>query len=430
MQLLQQLDRRDWTSVLQRPAKDLSQLQSPVKEIMQAVRDGGDAAVRDFTARFDGVEVDSLRVPQEQLAKAGQQLSSDLREAIQIAKANIEAFHRAQLTNPQPLETMPGVSCWRKQVGIDKVGLYIPGGTAPLFSSVLMLAIPAVIAGCQEIVLCSPPQKDGQIHPATLYAAHLCGLPQVYRIGGAQAIAAMTYGTESVPAVYKLFGPGNAYVTVAKQLAFLDGLAIDMPAGPSEVLVCADQGANPAFVAADLLSQAEHGSDSQVVLLTFDLAHSKAILQEIDRQLAALPRREMAAASLSNSVAIVVNSQEEAAELINHYAPEHLILSMTNARQFAESIRNAGSIFLGYYTPESVGDYASGTNHTLPTYGYARQYSGVSLDSFVKQITFQELTPAGLQSLGPAVATLAEAEGLAAHRSAVSLRLAALKVKP
>lgn len=430
MQLLQQLDRRDWASVLQRPAKDLSQLQGAVKEIMQAVRDGGDAAVRDFTARFDGLEVDNLRVSPEQLAQAGQQLSPELREAIQIAKANIERFHRAQLTSPQPLETMPGVSCWRKQVGIDKVGLYIPGGTAPLFSSVLMLAIPAVIAGCQEIVLCSPPQKDGQIHPATLYAAHLCGLPQVYRIGGAQAIAAMTYGTESVPAVYKLFGPGNAYVTVAKQLAFLDGLAIDMPAGPSEVLVCADQGANPAFVAADLLSQAEHGSDSQVVLLTFDAAYSKAILQEIDQQIAVLPRREMAAASLSNSVAIVVGNQEEAAELINYYAPEHLILSMANAQQFAESIRNAGSVFLGYYTPESVGDYASGTNHTLPTYGYARQYSGVSLDSFVKQITFQELTAAGLQSLGPTVETLAEAEGLAAHRSAVSLRLATLKAKP
>ena len=429
MRLLQQPKRQDWASILQRPAKDLSELEAPVREIMQDVRKRGDEALREFTQRFDSVELNEIQVSAAELAQAGEQLSPELRQAIQTAKANIEAFHRAQQTQPDPVETMPGVRCWRRQVGIDKVGLYIPGGTAPLFSSVLMLAVPAVIAGCQEIVLCSPPQKDGQIHPATLYAAHLCGLTQVYRLGGAQAIAAMTYGSASVPAVYKLFGPGNAFVTVAKQLAFLDGLAIDMPAGPSEVLVCADAGADPVFVAADLLSQAEHGSDSQVVLLTFDHAYTLSVLQEVERQLASLPRKEMAAASIENSIAIVVADQDEAADLINAYAPEHLILSMTDANHFADRIRNAGSVFLGYYTPESVGDYASGTNHTLPTYGYARQYSGVSLDSFIKQMTFQELTPAGLQLLGPAVETLAEAEGLAAHQSAVSFRLAALKNK-
>jgi histidinol dehydrogenase len=350
-------------------------------------------------------------------------VSDELRQAIQTAKRNIETFHRSQQIEVEEIETMPGVRCWRESRPIDKVGLYIPGGTAPLFSTVLMLAVPAHIAGCQEIILCSPPNKEGNIHPDILYTAQLCGVTRIFRLGGSQAIAAMTFGTESVPQVYKLFGPGNAYVTVAKQLAQLQGLAIDMPAGPSEVLVCADAGAKSSHVAADLLSQAEHGHDSQVVLVTDSEQKAKDIWLQVEVQLELLPRKDLARRSLENSMALVFNNWEEAAEYVNLYAPEHLILSMEDARDFAGGIRNAGSIFLGYYTPESVGDYASGTNHTLPTYGYARQYSGVSLDSFVKKITFQALTAEGLQLLGPTVEVMAEAEELMAHRNAVSLRL-------
>ena len=427
MKIYNNPSRASWPALLQRPAKDLSSLRGPVAEIMQAVKTGGDAALRDFTSRFDKVDLTDLAVDAETIAAAGAQLSSELRAAIQVAKRNIETFHLAQQTKVTEVETMPGVSCWRETRGIDKVGLYIPGGTAPLFSTVLMLAVPANIAGCKEVVLCSPPNREtGEIHPAVLYAASLCGVSKVFRLGGAQAIAAMAYGTESVPAVYKLFGPGNAYVTVAKQLAQLDGVAIDMPAGPSEVLVGADAGAKAAWVAADLLAQAEHGADSQVVLVVATEEQALDVRAEVERQLAELPRKEMAGASITNSLILVFPDRQDQLDYINAYAPEHLILSMDTPRLFAAEVQNAGSVFLGYYTPESVGDYASGTNHTLPTYGYARNYSGVSLDSFVTKITFQELTAAGLKTLGPAVETMAEAEELMGHANAVTLRLAEL----
>ncbi len=419
--------RSEWTKLLERPAKDLSNLRGPVAEIMQTVKEKGDAALLDFTARFDGVPLSEMAVSKEVINAAREQLSPALRQAISTAKENIERFHLAQQTKRTEIETMPGVVCWRESRGIDKVGLYIPGGTAPLFSTVLMLAVPARIAGCEEIVLCSPPNREtGEIHPAVLFAAGLCGVTKVFRIGGAQAIAAMTYGTETVPAVYKLFGPGNAYVTVAKQLAQLDGLAIDMPAGPSEVLVGADAGAKKEHIAADLLAQAEHGADSQVVLVVSTPQQAEEVRAEVLRQLDTLPRKAMAAQSIDNSLILVLPQQQDQIDYINAYAPEHLILSMADARGFAANITNAGSVFLGYHTPESVGDYASGTNHTLPTYGYARNYSGVSLDSFVKKITFQELTADGLRALGPTVEIMAEAEELQAHANAVSLRLADL----
>ncbi len=423
MKIYDNPERARWKTLIQRPASDLGNLEQTVRAVMDRIRDEGDAALRDFTTRFDGVELADFSVTPEMITAAEKKVPAALREAIHLAKRNIETFHRSQEVKVEEIETMPGVRCWRESRGIDRVGLYIPGGTAPLFSTVLMLAVPASLAGCGEIVLCSPPDSKGNIHPAILYTAKLCGVTKIFRIGGAQAIAAMTYGTESVPKVYKIFGPGNAYVTVAKQLALLDGLAIDMPAGPSEVLVCADAGATDRHVAADLLSQAEHGHDSQVVLVTASREKAAAIWEEVDRQLVELPRRDLAAQSLENSLALVFSDWAEAAEYVNCYAPEHLILSMENAREFATGIRNAGSIFLGYHTPESVGDYASGTNHTLPTYGYARQYSGVSLDSFVRKITFQELTAEGLKNIGPAVETMAEAEQLRAHRNAVSLRL-------
>ena len=415
--------RDTWAKLTVRPANDLGNLEETVRAVMERVRTEGDAALRDFTARFDGVELDDFAVPAATLAAAAERVPAELQAAIQTAKQNIETFHRSQRAGAQEIETMPGVRCWRESRGIDRVGLYIPGGTAPLFSTVLMLAVPAAIAGCKRVVLCSPPDQEGNIHPAILYTAHLCGVTDVYRIGGAQAIAAMAFGTETVPRVYKLFGPGNAYVTVAKQLAQLRGLAIDMPAGPSEVLVCADAGAKISHVAADLLSQAEHGHDSQVVLVTNSLTQAEAVSAEVQRQLAELPRRSLAAQSIDNSLTLVFPDWNDAADYVNAYAPEHLILSMANAREFAAGIRNAGSVFLGYHTPESVGDYASGTNHTLPTYGYARQYSGVSLDSFVKKITFQELSAEGLANIGPAVEIMAEAEQLRAHRNAVSFRL-------
>ncbi|TXF89954.1 histidinol dehydrogenase [Neolewinella aurantiaca] len=427
MKIYNNPSRANWPSLLQRPAKDLSNLRASVSSIMQSVKEGGDATLRELTARFDKVELGDLAVDAETIAAASDQLSPELRKAITLAKQNIERFHLAQQTKPEEIETMPGVTCWREARGIEKVGLYIPGGTAPLFSTVLMLATPAAIAGCGEVVLCSPPNREtGEIHPAVLYAASLCGVTKIFRVGGAQAIAAMAYGTESVPAVYKLFGPGNAYVTVAKQLAQLDGLAIDMPAGPSEVLVGADAGAKASWIAADLLAQAEHGADSQVVLVVDNEEQAEEVKTEVERQLAELPRREMAGASIANSMILILPERKDQLDYINAYAPEHLILSMEDARAFAHGIQNAGSIFLGYHTPESVGDYASGTNHTLPTYGYARNYSGVSLDSFVKKITFQELTEEGLRKLGPAVETMAEAEELKGHALAVTVRLADL----
>lgn len=424
MQTVIHPDPSSWKQLLRRPALDLTELADPVGQILSEVRQRGDAALLDLTAKFDRVRLAQLAVSPEEMDLAADQLDAPLRQAIQTAKANIEAFHAAQRTEPQVIETMPGVRCWRKQVGIEKVGLYIPGGTAPLFSTVLMLAVPAKLAGCRERVLCTPPRKDGSVHPAILYAAQLSGVDRIFRIGGAQAIGAMAYGTASVPAVYKIFGPGNAYVTVAKQLVAQAGVAIDMPAGPSEVLVYADAGAAPAYVAADLLSQAEHGADSQVVLVTTEQGLAKRVLAEVDRQLAALPRRELAAQSMANSVAVVVRNETEALAVINTYGPEHLILACDEPQRLAEGVINAGSVFLGHYTPESVGDYASGTNHTLPTNGHARAYSGVSLDSFVRQITFQELTAEGLQALGPAVEAMARAEELEGHARAVSLRLA------
>ena len=427
MQLYVQPPAEKWQSILARPAQDLRELEAPVSAILQEVATRGDDALLDFTARFDGVRLAELAVSAEEIALAAEQVSPALQEAIRTAKQNIEAFHRAQQDATPTVETMPGVRCWRRSVGIERVGLYVPGGTAPLFSTVLMLAVPAVLAGCREVVLCTPPQKDGSVHPAILYAAQLAGVRQIFRVGGAQAIAAMAYGTESIPATYKIFGPGNAYVTVAKQLVSKAGVAIDMPAGPSEVMVVADESARPEFVAADLLSQAEHGADSQVVLVCYSEQMTQAVMAATDAQLAQLPRKDFAAASLANSAAIVVANQAQALEVINAYGPEHLILAVEQAETWVEGIINAGSVFMGHYTPESVGDYASGTNHTLPTNGFARAYSGVSLDSFVRKITFQQLTPEGLQNIGPTVETMAAAEYLDAHKLAVSIRLASLK---
>lgn len=416
-----------WPALLTRPAKAAAQLDAIVSEVLSQVRAKGDEAVRAYTEQFDDVRLENLLVTEEEFAKAERELPINLKQAILTAKSNIETFHKTQREPIARIETMPGVSCWRKSVAIESVGLYIPGGTAPLFSSVLMLGIPAQIAGCREIVLCSPPQSDGQIHPATLFSARICGITQVYKAGGIQAIGAMAYGTETLPAVYKIFGPGNQYVTAAKQAINREGTAIDMPAGPSEVMVVADESAVPAFVAADLLSQAEHGADSQVILVAFDEAFVQAVLTEVEQQLALLPRAEIAREALTHSQAIIVDSRVESIQLVNAYAPEHLILAVQDAEAYAAGIQNAGSVFLGNYTPESVGDYASGTNHTLPTNGYARSYSGVSLDSFIKKITFQRLTPEGLSLLGPTVEIMAEAEKLIAHKQAVSLRLESLK---
>lgn len=416
-------DKSTWRDLLKRPVFETASLEKTVSEILQSIQSEGDTAVKRFTAQFDKVEIQTLQVSAMEIREATESLDADLKQAIQIAKANIEKFHTQQIQAIEVVETMPGVRCWRKSVGIEKVGLYIPGGTAPLFSTVLMLGVPAKLAGCKEIILCSPPNREGKIHPAILYTAHLVGVTKIFKAGGVQAIGAMAYGTESIPQVYKIFGPGNQYVTAAKQLVNKNGIAIDMPAGPSEVLVCADASANPAFVAADLLSQAEHGTDSQVVLIAFDEKIVHQVQGEIKSQLATLPRKDIAAKALENSLAIVVKNEVEALDLINEYAPEHLILSLENAETFAEGIINAGSIFLGNYTPESIGDYASGTNHTLPTNGFAKAYSGVSLDSFVKKITFQQLTKEGLQNVGPAVEKMAAAEELEAHKMAVSIRI-------
>lgn len=412
-----------WGSILQRPTLNYQSLENMVSEVLQNVKIQGDQALIDYTARFDKVHLEALAVSQAEITAAIQLVPQDLKLAIQTAKHNIEQFHQAQISSVEVVETVPGIECWRKNVGIEKVGLYIPGGTAPLFSTVLMLGVPAKLAGCKEIVLCSPPDKSGNIHPAILFAADLVGVTQVYKVGGAQAIAAMAYGTASIPAVYKIFGPGNQYVTAAKQLVNKEGVAIDMPAGPSEVLVCADATANPAYVAADLLSQAEHGVDSQVVLVAFEETFIEAVLAAIEQQLSDLPRKAIASQALQNSVAILVEHQQQAQAIINYYAPEHLILALDDAESFSTGIINAGSIFLGHYTPESVGDYASGTNHTLPTNGYAKAYSGVSLDSFVKKITFQKLTKAGLAAIASTVETMAMAEDLEAHKRAVSIRL-------
>jgi histidinol dehydrogenase len=383
----------------------------------------GDSAVKRYTREFDGVILRKLEVTEKEINQAVKGLDVELKASIQLAAANIRRFHQAQHQAGENIETMPGVRCWRKAVGIEKVGLYIPGGSAPLFSTLLMLAIPATIAGCKEIVLCTPPQKDGTVHPAILFAAFVAGVKRIFKVGGVQAIAAMAYGTQSIPQVYKIFGPGNQYVTIAKQLAQQEGVAIDMPAGPSEVCVLADDTAEPAFIAADLLSQAEHGPDSQVFFVTTSKTLVPKVQQALQEQIALLPRKALAELSLSNSRAIVLSDMKDAMEMVNAYAPEHLILCCAEAEALAEQVVNAGSVFIGNYSPESVGDYASGTNHTLPTNGFARAYSGVSVDSFVKKITFQQLSKEGLLGIGKAVMTMAEAEGLSGHARAVSVRI-------
>ncbi len=414
-------NRAEWPALLARPLQSSAQIEATVAPILEQVRTGGNAALRELAARFDKVDFTGTPVTDAELDAAEATLSDELKTAIRQAYQNIRLFHEAQQQPVEKIETMPGVVCWRRSVGIEKVGIYIPGGTAPLFSTVLMLGVPAQLAGCREVVLCSPSD-----HPAIYFAARLVGVTKVFRLGGAQAIAALAYGTESVPQVYKIFGPGNQYVTAAKMLVAKEGVAIDMPAGPSEVAIYADDSAVPAFVAADLLSQAEHGADSQVLLVSTSKKLLSAVNLTLGTQLEKLPRRDLATKAIDNSKAILVDTQQDAIDLLNQYAAEHLILSVDNAEAVAERIVNAGSIFLGNYTPESAGDYASGTNHTLPTNGHARAYSGVSLDSFVKKITVQHITPDGLRQVGPVVEAMAEAESLLAHKRAVSLRLASL----
>jgi histidinol dehydrogenase len=413
--------------ILTRPKVEQGLLNDTVLRILADVRRDGDVAVRRFGLQFDQVLVSEFAVGGDELLAAGDLLSSELKLAIETAKNNIERFHKSQKSSPKVVETMPGVRCWRKNIGIERVGLYIPGGTAPLFSTVLMLGVPAYLAGCREVVLCTPPMKDGRVHPAILYAAQLAKIKKIYKIGGVQAIGSMAYGTKTVPRVDKIFGPGNQYVTAAKQLVNAGGVAIDMPAGPSEVLVVADESANPAFVAADLLSQAEHGADSQVVLVAYSESMVERTLVELDLQVKRLPRMDLAEKALLNSVAIVVKNGAEAMKISNQYAPEHLILATDDAVKLANRVVNAGSVFIGHFSPESVGDYASGTNHTLPTNGHARAYSGVSLDSFVKKVTFQALSREGLQNIAETVVVMAEAESLRAHAEAVRIRVMGLE---
>ncbi|MHA4847016.1 histidinol dehydrogenase [Flavitalea antarctica] len=415
--------REHWPAILERPSLPEKELRKKVNKILKKVRKEGDEALLKYTAKFDGVELSDLAVSDTEIAEAEAMVSEDLKQAIALAKKNIETFHLSQVASPETVDTMPGVTCWRKSVAIESVGLYIPGGSAPLFSTILMLGVPAVIAGCREIILCSPPAKDGTIHPAILYAAKLVGVTRIFKLGGVQAIAAMTFGSESVPRVSKIFGPGNQYVTLAKQMVQQHGVAIDMPAGPSEVAVYADESAKAAFVAADLLSQAEHGPDSQVVLVTHAVSLVEETTKQLQEQLVKLNRQSIAQQALENSKILLVRDETEALEVLNLYAPEHLILNCASAGTMAEKVINAGSVFIGPWSPESVGDYASGTNHTLPTNGYAKAYSGVSVDSFVKKITFQRLSFDGLKAIGNAVTVMAEAEGLDAHAKAVTIRL-------
>lgn len=415
-----------WDELLQRPTLRTEELFDKVRDLIDQVRRGGDRAVIELEERFDKVQLDALEVTPAEREEARARVDEPLKQAIELAARNIETFHAAQHFEGKRVETQPGVTCWQQAVPIEKVGLYIPGGTAPLFSTVLMLAVPARIAGCSEVVLCTPPGRDGKVHPAVLYAAEVAGVKRIFKVGGVQAIASMAYGTESIPKVYKIFGPGNQYVTAAKQWVSLRDVAIDMPAGPSEVEVLADETANPVFVAADLLSQAEHGVDSQALLITTSKALQIAVEQEVERQLTLLPRKEIAAKALESSKLIVVNSMEEAIRMTNAYAPEHLIIEASNYCELAQQVRHAGSVFMGSLTPESAGDYASGTNHTLPTNGYARAYSGVCLDSFIRKMTFQEILPEGLKRIGPAIEIMAANEQLDAHKQAVSVRLATL----
>jgi histidinol dehydrogenase len=413
----------EWPEILQRPVNDHSSLEKDVRKILCKVRDKGDKAIRKYTLKFDKADIANLEVTEAEMQDAEQQVSLELKDAIALAAANIQTFHRFHIQQPEWVVTMPGVLCSRRSVPIEKVGLYIPGGTAPLFSTILMLGIPAKLAGCKEVVLCSPPDENGRLHPAILFAAKTVGITRIFKVGGVQAIAAMAYGTETIPAVYKIFGPGNQYVTYAKQLVQQHGLAIDMPAGPSEVCVLADESANPAFVAADLLSQAEHGPDSQVLLITTSERVFQGTLNEIKNQLDYLPRQAIAEKALENSRTVLVKTMKEALELSNAYAPEHLILACEECERVSEHITNAGSVFLGNYSPEAAGDYASGTNHTLPTNGHARAYSGVSVDSFVKKITYQKLSEEGLKNIADAVIAMAEAEGLHAHAKAIEIRV-------
>lgn len=427
MILIDYPEKSQWQELLKRPVMNTESLFGTVQGIIDRVKAGGDEAVLQYEMQFDKVSLSALAVSSEEFDEAENLIDEELKAAIRLAAGNISAFHAAQRFVGKKVETQPGVTCWQKAVPIEKVGLYIPGGTAPLFSTVLMLAVPACIAGCREIVLCTPPGKDGKVHPAVLFAARVAGVQRVFKAGGVQAIAAMAYGTESIPKVYKIFGPGNQYVTAAKQLVSLRDVAIDMPAGPSEVEVLADATANPVFAAADLLSQAEHGVDSQAVLITTSKELQQAVKDEVERQLDLLPRKEIAVRSLANSKLIVVKDMEEAVEMTNAYAPEHLIVETENYMAVAEQIVNAGSVFLGALTPESAGDYASGTNHTLPTNGYAKAYSGVSLDSFIRKMTFQEIKPEGLGKIGPAIEVMAANESLDGHKNAVSVRLDAVR---
>lgn len=416
-----------WAELSKRPQLELEFLDSSVRNVLNRVKKSGDDALRELTLQYDKVSIQELRVTDAELAEAEKSLPASLKQAIITAAANIEKFHAAQKRDVMTVETLPGVTCWRKGVAIDKVGIYIPGGSAPLFSTVLMLGVPAKLAGCKEVVLCSPPDKSGKINAAILFAAKLVGVTRIFKAGGAQAIAAMAFGTQSIPKVHKIFGPGNQYVTKAKQLVMEEGLAIDMPAGPSEVLVMADETADASFIAADLLSQAEHGEDSQVMLVLNNDSMVAAIQSEISKQLEQLPRKAIAEKSLANSRVIIINDQQAALNFINEYAPEHLIINTKNADAVAASVSNAGSVFIGNYSPEAIGDYASGTNHTLPTNGFAKAFAGVSLESFMKYITFQKLTEEGIKKLGPVVEEMAEAEQLAGHKRAVSIRLEKLK---
>lgn len=423
MEVIKYPSKEDWPSLVKRPALDVTTLFDTVRTVLNEVRNEGDVAVKRYEEKFDKVKLSALQVSEAEMQEAYGLVSDDLKQAIRTAKDNIEKFHASQRFSGQKIETTPGVTCWQKAVAIEKVGLYIPGGTAPLFSTVLMLAVPAHIAGCKEIVLCTPPDKEGKVHPAILFAAKTAGVSKIFKAGGIQAIAAMAYGTESVPKVYKIFGPGNQYVTAAKQLVSLKDVAIDMPAGPSEVEVIADKTANPDFIAADFLSQAEHGADSQAILVTSSEEIVVPVIEAIQEQLSKLSRKEITEKALDHSRIIVLKDEQEVIDFTNMYAPEHLIIQTANYTHIAGQVENAGSVFMGPYTPESAGDYASGTNHTLPTNGYAKAYSGVNLDSFIKKITFQEITAEGIKNLGETIQIMAGNEQLDAHRNAVTIRL-------
>lgn len=427
MQIIENPNKGIWLEILKRPTQTVDDIEGVVSEVFTDVLENGDMAIQKYTERFDQVKLDSNLVPSEEIEEATKSIPLALKEAIKNAKQNIEVFHAAQKTPKVSIETVSGVQCWQEKRAIESVGLYIPGGTAPLFSTVLMLAAPAQIAGCNEIILCSPPNKEGKLAPEILYAAQLCGVTKIFKVGGIQAIAALTFGTETIPQVYKIFGPGNQFVTVAKQLATKYGVAIDMPAGPSELLVVADENANASYIASDLLSQAEHGTDSQVILVSTSKEMIDKVSKEVETQLQVLPRKEIAEKAIANSKSIYVENDKTALDLINMYGPEHFIICLENEDFYIEGIRNVGSVFIGDYTPESAGDYASGTNHTLPTNGFSKAYSGVNLDSFLKSMTFQKISKEGILNIGETIELMAEAEGLQAHKNAVSIRLKDLK---